>query len=112
VPVGSHPAGASAWGVQELVGNQVDELRVRIENAVTRFSMHVSGDKRARVGISVGTATFGIDGETLDQLLITADQAMYRVKSTHKLEPNGRNAQADTGVVQTPNGELASTSVN
>jgi len=98
--------------VQELVGNQVDELRVRIENAVTRFSMHVSGDKRARVGISVGTATFGIDGETLDQLLITADQAMYRVKSTHKLDPNGRNPQAETSVVQAPNGELASTSVN
>ena len=98
--------------VQELVGNQVDELRVRIENAVTRFSMHVRGDKRARVGISVGTATFGIDGETLDQLLITADQAMYRVKSTHKLDPNGRNAQGETGVAQTPNGELASTSVN
>jgi diguanylate cyclase (GGDEF)-like protein/putative nucleotidyltransferase with HDIG domain len=98
--------------VQELVGNQVDELRVRIENAVTRFSMHVRGDKRARVGISVGTATFGVDGETLDQLLITADQAMYRVKSTHKLDPNDRNAQAEGNVVQTPKGQLASTSVN
>jgi GGDEF domain-containing protein len=34
----------------------------------------------------VGTATFGIDGETLDQLVISADKAMYRVKSNHRLE--------------------------
>src|SRR5207245_4326589 len=70
--------------VQELVGAQVEDLRVRVENAVTRFSMHVRGDQHARVGISIGAATFGVDGDTLDQLLITADQAMYRVKSTHK----------------------------
>jgi GGDEF domain-containing protein len=36
------------------------------------------------VGISVGSATFDTDGETLDQLLIVADQAMYREKSKHK----------------------------
>ena len=72
--------------VQEVEDSQVDDLRFRIENAVARFSMHVRGDKHARVGISVGTATFGIDGETLDQLLIVADQAMYRAKSGHKLE--------------------------
>ena len=70
--------------VQEVADSQVDDLRFRIEDAVTGFSMHVRGDKHARVGISVGTATFGIDGETLDQLLIVADQAMYRVKSDHK----------------------------
>ena len=71
--------------VQELVGSQVDELRARIEQAVAKFSLHVRGDKRARVGISIGTATYNTDGETLDQLLVAADQAMYRVKSSHKL---------------------------
>lgn len=70
--------------VQEVADSQVDDLRTRIEDAVARFSMHIHGDKHARVGISVGTATFDIDGETLDQLLIVADQAMYRVKSEHK----------------------------
>jgi diguanylate cyclase (GGDEF)-like protein/putative nucleotidyltransferase with HDIG domain len=98
--------------VQELVGTQVEELRDRIENAVTRFSMHVRGDKRARVGISVGTATFGADGETLDQLLITADQAMYRVKSTHKLDGNGHSAQTQDVISETAEGQLASVSVN
>lgn len=72
--------------VQELVGNQVDELRQRIETAVCEFSLHVRNGAKARVGISIGTATFGIDGETLDQLLVAADQAMYRAKSSHKLD--------------------------
>jgi diguanylate cyclase (GGDEF)-like protein/putative nucleotidyltransferase with HDIG domain len=72
--------------VQELDGAQVEELRTRIECVVSEFSLHVRADCRARVGISVGTATYGNDGETLDQLLVAADQAMYRVKSTHKLE--------------------------
>ena len=71
--------------VQELSGAQVDELRGRIEHAVAGFSIHVRGNNRARVGISIGTANFGADGHTLDQLLVAADQAMYRTKSSHKL---------------------------
>jgi len=61
-------------------------LRSRIESAVSEFSLQVRGSGQARVGISVGTATFGADGETLDQLLVAADQAMYRAKSSHKLD--------------------------
>ena len=72
--------------VQEVVGSQVDELCLRIENAVSKFTLMVGRNRYARVGISVGTATFGIDGETLDQLVIAADQKMYRMKSSHKLE--------------------------
>lgn len=71
--------------VQELVASQVNELRMRIEGAVLQYSLHVRGDRRARVGISIGTATYGFDGETLDQLVIAADQEMYRMKSEHKL---------------------------
>jgi diguanylate cyclase (GGDEF)-like protein/putative nucleotidyltransferase with HDIG domain len=72
--------------VQEVVGAQVEELCTRIENAVSKFSMAIGRNRFARVGISVGTATFGIDGETLDQLVAHADGEMYRVKSTHKVE--------------------------
>jgi diguanylate cyclase (GGDEF)-like protein/putative nucleotidyltransferase with HDIG domain len=72
--------------VQELVGEQVEELRNRIENAVSEFTLHVRGGGKARVGISIGTATFGVEGQTLDQLLVAADQAMYRAKSSHKLD--------------------------
>src|SRR5688572_8158379 len=72
--------------VQEVVGSQVEELCARIESAVSKFSMSVGRNRFASVGISVGTATFGIDGETLDHLIAHADSEMYRVKSTHKVE--------------------------
>jgi hypothetical protein len=82
--------------------------------------MHVRGDKHARVGISVGTATFGIDGETLDQLLIVADQAMYRGKSDHKqnrstaiaIPPVNPSALLAPPINERTDNELASTSVN
>src|SRR5215203_3173348 len=72
--------------VQEVVGAQVEELCLRIESAVSKFSLAVGKNRSARVGISVGTATFGIDGETLDQLVVAADSEMYRVKSNHRQE--------------------------
>jgi diguanylate cyclase (GGDEF)-like protein/putative nucleotidyltransferase with HDIG domain len=72
--------------VQEVVGAQVEELCARIETAVSKFSMSVGRNRFARVGISVGTATFGIDGDTLDHLIAHADSEMYRVKSTHKVD--------------------------
>src|SRR6185436_6594604 len=72
--------------VQELVGTQVEELRNRIETAVSEFTLKIRGGGEARVGISIGTATFGVEGETLDQLLVAADQAMYRAKSGHKMD--------------------------
>jgi diguanylate cyclase (GGDEF)-like protein/putative nucleotidyltransferase with HDIG domain len=99
--------------VQELVGNQVEDLRHRIETAVSDFSLRVRGRGEARVGISVGTATYGTDGETLDQLLVAADQAMYRDKSAHKLEKiaNKPTPQPE-GVVEFDNDEFASVSVN
>jgi diguanylate cyclase (GGDEF)-like protein len=111
--------------VQELVESQVEELRIRIEKAVSQFSLHVRADRRARVGISIGTATYRTDGETLDQLLIAADQAMYQVKFARKLEQAAEHADASDRVqlIQAgaptvavtnhlDNPDLASTSVN
>ncbi|HEX7332995.1 MAG TPA: diguanylate cyclase [Pyrinomonadaceae bacterium] len=71
--------------VQEVVGAQVEELCARIENAVSKFELPLAKNRVARVGISLGTATFGINGETLDQLVVAADNEMYRVKSTHRV---------------------------
>ena len=106
--------------VQELVGNQVEDLRSRIESAVSEFSLHVRGSGQARVGISVGTATYGIEGETLDQLLVAADQAMYRAKSSHKLDNLSTKALPPADIIQFKNDslvehendDLASVSVN
>lgn len=98
--------------VQELVGSQVEELRARIESAVSKFSLHVRGDKRARVGISIGTATYNTDGETLDQLLVAADLAMYRVKSSHKLDRINGTGPNDKVVAKLDKDPLTSVSVN
>ena len=70
--------------VQEVVGAQVEDLCMRIESAVSKFSLPLGRNRFARVGISVGTATFGVDGDTLDQLVVAADNEMYRMKSSHR----------------------------
>jgi diguanylate cyclase (GGDEF)-like protein len=98
--------------VQEVENSQVDDLRSRIEAAVSRFSMYVRGDQRAQVGISVGTATFDTDGDTLDQLLIVADQAMYRVKSDHKFNRSTSTITSPDTVAEPQKDELATVSVN
>ena len=81
--------------VQEVVGAQVEELCARIESAVSKFSLSLGRNRVARVGISVGTATFGINGDTLDQLVIAADNEMYRMKSTHRLGRGFTQTNAD-----------------
>jgi len=68
----------------DLTVQQVDELRTRIETVVRGFSLNVRAQTRASVGVSIGASVFGADGETLDQLLIAADQAMYQAKNAHK----------------------------
>ncbi len=98
--------------VQELVGNQVEDLRSRIERAVSEFSLKVRGNDEARVGISIGTATFGVEGETLDQLLVAADQAMYRAKSCHKLEKVTREAAPSERILELDSDSLAFVAVN
>src|SRR5947208_2297885 len=64
--------------VPDMAIDQVAELRERTERIVSAFSIEVRAKGRARVGISLGSAVFGVDGETLDQLVIAADQAMCR----------------------------------
>jgi diguanylate cyclase (GGDEF)-like protein/putative nucleotidyltransferase with HDIG domain len=98
--------------VQDLVGEQVDELRERIETAVSKFSLHVRAEHKARVGISVGTATYNLDGETLDQLLIAADQAMYSAKSVHKAERRARLEAKGEAVLSLNTDNLTSTAIN
>jgi len=71
--------------VQEVVGAQVEDLCMRMESAVSKFSMSLGRNRFARVGISIGTATFGVDGDTLDQLVVAADNEMYRMKAGHRV---------------------------
>ncbi|MDX6693884.1 MAG: hypothetical protein QOF02_1487 [Blastocatellia bacterium] len=99
--------------VQDLVGEQVEELRERIEQTINNFTLHVRAEHHARVGISCGTATYSVDGETLDQLLIAADQAMYSAKSVHKQQRQATiEDTSSTSALDLQTGKLTSTAIN
>ena len=70
--------------VPETAGFPIEELCRRIEQAVLNFSLPCGKKGNARVGISIGAACYPREGETLDQVLIAADQNMYSAKAAHK----------------------------
>ena len=59
------------------------DLCRRIENSVDDFELPI-GDDAARVGVSIGWATYPYSGQAFDQLLIAADKEMYSTKSRRK----------------------------
>lgn len=90
--------------VPELSDERVQELCERIERVVTNFALPVDGKRVARVGISVGAAAYPQHGESLDQIMVAADQNMYLVKAIHRRE---------SGSLRTPeNAEIVLQSVN
>ncbi|HEV2762518.1 MAG TPA: diguanylate cyclase, partial [Pyrinomonadaceae bacterium] len=95
--------------LQDMPHEQVAELRERIERVVSNYALRVRPGEYARVGISVGASAYGAQGDTLDQLLIAADQAMYSVKSHHKSQ-SARPAADPSPELNT--GRLASTAIN
>lgn len=81
--------------VPDMTDDDVAELSERIEAAVRSFRLEVRGsDAFASVGVSVGAAAFPQKGETLDQLVVAADRAMYRRKSDRKNYALMRETQA------------------
>ena len=61
------------------------ELSHRLEQAVGTFRLEVGEGRFASVGASIGIASYPSSGETLDQVVIAADKAMYAVKESRKL---------------------------
>jgi len=61
------------------------ELVRRVQRVVDN---HDFGFKQAGItlGISIGWASFGVDGDTLDELLLAADRAMYSDKLRRKAQ--------------------------
>lgn len=70
--------------VPETDSTDVMELARRIEAAVVDFTLSMGDNGTARVGVSIGTACYPIHGETFDQIIISADKAMYLTKSFHR----------------------------
>jgi len=62
----------------------IQELCQRMQKAVSNFSLPVGDGRFASVGVSLGAACYPNHGKTLDQIVITADKAMYAAKDSHK----------------------------
>jgi diguanylate cyclase (GGDEF)-like protein/putative nucleotidyltransferase with HDIG domain len=70
--------------IPETDETEIAELCERIEKAVLGFELPIGDGRFAKVGVSLGSSCYPKSGETLDQVIIAADKAMYSVKATHK----------------------------
>lgn len=62
----------------------VFEMKARVQSAVDSFAHEVRPGRVARIGISIGYANYGQDGEAIDELMEVADQRMYEDKIARK----------------------------
>jgi diguanylate cyclase (GGDEF)-like protein len=60
------------------------EMKARLQSAVDNFAHEVRPGRIARIGISIGFATYGPDGAAIDELMEVADQRMYEDKLARK----------------------------
>ncbi|HWN98100.1 MAG TPA: diguanylate cyclase [Blastocatellia bacterium] len=79
----SRYAGDEFVALLHIDPTEVRELVQRLQAAIDNHSFNFSGSQFL-IGISVGWACFGADGESLDELLIAADRAMYADKARRK----------------------------
>ena len=70
--------------VPETDSEGAESLLERITDAVDSFRLAVGNGIAARVGISLGSANYPGDGETLDVLIEAADKQMYIAKENNK----------------------------
>ncbi|HKP86296.1 MAG TPA: diguanylate cyclase [Blastocatellia bacterium] len=60
------------------------DLKTRLQESVDDLVCEVRPGRVARVGISIGHATYGQDGTAIDELMEVADQRMYEDKLARK----------------------------
>jgi len=76
-------AGDEFVAILQVSQDEAQELAQRLQRVVDQHDFGFSGSKLF-IGVSVGWASFGVDGETLDELLLAADRAMYSNKARRK----------------------------
>ena len=81
--------------IPETDATEVLELSQRLEKAVLGFKLQVSEDKYARVGVSLGAASYTQVGGNFDQVVAAADKAMYEVKSARKAQMEKQRKQIE-----------------
>jgi diguanylate cyclase (GGDEF)-like protein len=79
----SRYAGDEFVAVLQAGQEEVQEASLRIQRALDRHDFTIANSK-VFVGVSIGWACFGTDGNTLDELLLAADRAMYADKVKRK----------------------------
>jgi len=88
----------------------IQSLHARITDAVSSFRLPAAANgTAARVGISLGSASYPDDGETLDTLIEAADKRMYvakennrtRVREEGRVEPSINMEQDGNGDIPT-----------
>ncbi len=72
--------------VPETNNAGIDELCERLEKAVAGFKLPIDDERSASVGVSLGASCYPTHGETIDQIIISADKRMYSVKAERKLK--------------------------
>ena len=98
----------------------VVDLCARIEKAVNELKVPVDGGAFAKVGVSLGSASYPHNGQTFDQIIVAADKAMYIRKSSRKLrersiasssaDPSGELLTYENGILQKAKDETNSVS--
>jgi diguanylate cyclase (GGDEF)-like protein/putative nucleotidyltransferase with HDIG domain len=76
-------AGDEFVAILQVGSEEVHELVTRIQKLIDGHDFGF-GSTNIFIGLSAGCATFGIEGNTLDELLLSADRAMYTDKSRRK----------------------------
>ena len=84
--------------VPETDPEGAESLLERITDAVDSFRLAVGNGVDARVGISLGSANYPGDGETLDALIEAADKQMYIAKENNRKRIRDREGLGPTTV--------------
>jgi len=79
----SRYAGDEFVALVQAGAGDVRDLIQRLQNAVDNYRFGIDGSS-VSIGMSVGWAFFGADGDSIDELLIAADRAMYADKARRK----------------------------
>jgi diguanylate cyclase (GGDEF)-like protein/putative nucleotidyltransferase with HDIG domain len=97
----SRYAGDEFVAILHTSGSEVRDLVSRLQYAIDNHDFSFNGPG-LQVGISVGWANFGADGDTLDALLLAADRSMYADKFRRKTMPSDVSLARKASIGYTP----------
>jgi len=66
--------------LHRVTPDMVIDMKERMQSVVGNLAYEVRPGRVARVGVSIGHATYGVDGTAIDELMEVADQRMYQDK--------------------------------